>query len=189
MSSRSTINWINNLREQGLSWKSIASELYQDAPTESAAVGRLYRFRQAIKEERFDSRVVGKAVDAFETTSDAVIPSSIWGGTKVALREDKMSFEELIYLRETGRSDTKLRAEKLIKKWEELTGKSRFELESENLIIDRPLVSKYVAKKRISYRFGRGKSDIQRMRVAKQLREKGINWSSEYADFAGYGGL
>ena len=189
MSSRGTINWVNRLRNQGMTFKSIAEQLYPDAPSSSAASGRLYRFRKAIQEERLESRVVGKAIDAYEETADAVAPVPFWGGTEGAIRDDRISFEELKYLAQTGRSDTRRRAEKMIRDILEREGVTDISAIPDSQTFNRPLVYKTIKGNRISWRFGRGKSDTQRMRVAKQLRDKGISMTSEYADFAGYGGL
>ena len=129
------------------------------------------------------------AIDAYEETADAVAPVPFWGGTEGAIRDDRISFEELKYLAQTGRSDTRRRAEKMIRDILEREGVTDISAIPDSQTFNRPLVYKTIKGNRISWRFGRGKSDTQRMRVAKQLRDKGISMTSEYADFAGYGGL
>ena len=189
MSVRGTISWINRMRATNMTWKDIALELYQDAPTESAAVGRLYRFREAIKDEKFDSKVVDKGIDAFELTTDATSPIPFWGGTEGAIRDDRITWEELKYLAQAGRSDTRRKANKIIQDILEREGVTDLSAISDKETFNRPMTSRTIKGVRVSWRFGRGKSDIQQMRIKKQLRDKGISWSSAYADFAGYGGL
>lgn len=178
--------WVNSLRDSGYTWAEIGQQLYGDDLSKSAAYGRIKRLRDNSYNENTIS--FRRADTAFEESSFTTAPVPYWGGKQGAVREDRMTFEELKYLAQTGRSDTKRRADKKIKEILEREGVTDISQISDDYIFDRPSVIKVVAGKRITYLFGRGRSDLQNARVRQQLKNKGINWSDNYSDFAGYGG-
>ena len=181
---RNVKTWVNRMRATNMTWKDIASELYQDAPTEKAAYGRLKRLRDSdYAEGRLISR---KATSAFELSESTMAPIPWWGGVEGAVRDDRISWEELKYLVKNGRSDTVKRANEMIVDIMDREGITDMSAIPDEQTFNRPMISKTVKGQRLSWRFGRGKSDVQISRVKQQLRDKGISWSKAYADFAGY---
>ncbi len=178
--------WVEDLRDMGYTWSEIGQQLYGEELSKAAAYGRIKRLRDNSYNE--NSVSFRRADIAFEESAYTTADVPFWGGKQGAVRSDRMTFEELKYLAQTGRSDTRVKADKMINDILEEQGVTSLDDISDDFIFDRPDVIKVVGGKRIKYAFGRGKSDLQIARVRKQLRDKGINWSEQYSDFAGYGG-
>ena len=178
--------WVESLRDLDYTWSEIGQQLYGEQLSKSAAYGRIKRLR----DNSYDENTVSfrRADIAFEESAFTTAEVPFWGGTEGAVRDDRMTFEELKFLAQTGRSDTRRRANQMINKILEEQGLSDLQDIEDDFIFDRPEVIKVVGGRRIKYLFGRGKSDRQIAKVKQQLREKGINWSNNYSDFAGYGG-
>ena len=178
--------WVNNLRRLGYTWSEIGQQLYGENLSKSAAYGRIKRLRD--NEYDRDTLSFRRADDSFQTSSFTTAEVPYWGGTEGAVRDDRMTFEELKYLAQTGRSDTRRRADRMIKKILEEEGVTNLNEIDDDFVFDRPEVIKVVSGKRIKYLYERSRSDTQIQRVKTQLKNKGINWSDNYSDFAGYGG-
>ena len=182
-------NMISSLGEEGMRRKDIASQLFgEKADGSKRSPSAAYQAMRYFETRATNESLSGKrAIRTFEKSQDATIIPQSWRniGLATTVRDDRITWKELEYMAKEGREDTMRRAQKYIEKVLKETGGR---IPSDEETFDRPMVRKKIRGQWINYRFGWGRADTQRAKVAKQLRAKGITWSSEYADFAGYGG-
>ena len=180
---------ISSLGEEGMRRKDIAIQLFGERAdgskrTASAAYQAMRYFETKATNESLSGK---RAIRTFEKSEDATIIPQSWRniGLATTVRDDRITWKELEYMAKEGRDDTMIKAQRYI---ERILKKTGGRIPDSEDTFERPMVRKKIRGEWINYRFGRGRADTQRAKVAKQLRAKGIRWSSEYADFAGYGG-
>ena len=177
-------------RSLGVPIGEIAQNIFPNI-SKSAAYQRLRRVRlSGFDESRRSTR---NLQTAYEISSVQTYTWRTQTGTvlvqNAAVREDKMTIEELRYLAESGQIDTRRKAKQFLR---EIANELGYEFSADmprELVVDRPTVQSTAGGEPVEYLFGRRRSDIQRARMRAQLRAKGIKWNKQYADFAGYGGL
>ena len=156
----------------------------------SAAYQRLRRLVKSGFDESKPSTIkAGKIFDEGSSLTQAwITPKGRTIVKHAAVREDKITIEELRYLSQIGHKDTQRTAKRLLKNIAKELGVKSYDLD-DKLVVDRPTVKSKAGGVEVEYLFGRRRSDIQRAKIRAQLRALGIKWSEDYADFAGYGGI
>lgn len=163
----------DSLKRLGLTDKEVASSFGISPSTLS---------RTKNKKTRLSQRSIDKLDAPKPTVRD------INTGTLISSDPTKITYEELQFLADVGRSPrTRKLAEDAI---DDIDSQGFTIGELQELTFDRPVFYRTYKGKRIKLLLGRSKGDLMQNAVRKQLRKEGIDFGdADYIDFGGYGGV